>query len=198
MTSSRLALSLALTLAALPAVAVATSAPRVSGHAPVSAIEIDILQKARLGTPHAEVASALWRAMLAACDDRDGVLSEYHDGAKRSQFDTREGAVRMSGYATCHLMGDAGNLTVGDAPAPVVTPVIGNGMPPRPGMVEATGPLRAAHGAITAHIHQTCADAGRRVRFASFAYGVPRANGETKVEARFSCNSAVGASPYMD
>ncbi|KJV36469.1 hypothetical protein [Luteibacter yeojuensis] len=195
MTRTLLALSL---IAATPIATAAIGTPRVTAQAPATSIELDILQKARLGTPHAEVAATLWRNMLAACDDRDGVLAEYHDGAKRTQFDTREGAVRQRAYATCRLLDGAQDLVIGNTRVPAVTAVLGNGMPPTPGLVEATGPLRAAYDAVTVHIHKACADAGRRVRFASFAFGAPRVGGETKVEARFSCNSAVGASSYVD
>jgi len=160
------------------------------------AFEYDVRQK---GLPGAfrPTYEALWAATMKNCDVRAGYLSEYHDGFKRSYFDTREGGVRNNAYANCRIDIPEEPALTGSEPIPLATLIVGTGLDGTKGLVGASGNKRLAYLAVREKVFQTCLDHDRRVRFMSVAT-TPKPNGDTTVEARFACNSAMSASPQRD
>jgi hypothetical protein len=191
----------AVLLTASPAFADARSAApareaRIVEQASAVAFEYDVRQK---GPPGAfrPTYEALWAATMKNCDVRGGYLSEYHDGFKRSYFDTREGGVRSNAYASCRIDIPEEPALTGSEPVPLATLVTGTGLDGTKGLVNASGNTRLAYLAVREKVFQTCLDNDRRVRFMSVAT-TPKPNGDTTVEARFACNSAMKASSQRD
>ncbi|QDE40999.1 hypothetical protein FIV34_18185 [Luteibacter pinisoli] len=166
--------------------------PRVTDMPPVTAFEFDILQK---GPPHgddARLAESLWKQALATCGQRSGYLVEYRDGYKRPQFDSMENARSMHAYATCRLddaAAAAGAAAAGGQADPAMLNPMGDAQSPDGALIWTRGPARATYEAVAAKMHRTCADARRRILFASFDVGQPDAAGRAGVHARFACKA---------
>jgi hypothetical protein len=161
-----------------------------------TAFEYDVRDKGRLGT-HRETYERVWANATKNCDMRGGYMSDYHDGFKRSYFDTREGAVRMNAYATCNMpYPDFDRRNEGDA-LPVATLVTGTGIHPSTGLAQAGGRPFDAYLSVRDLVYRTCLDQDRRVRFMSTAI-TPRPDGSRLVEARFACNAGMTASNQSD
>lgn len=170
--------------------------PKIVEQESAVAFEYDVRNKGVLGS-FRPTYEALWAATMKNCDARGGYLAEYHDGFKRKYVDTREGGVRSNAYATCRIDVPEEPALTGSEPTPLATIALGTGLDGTKGLVEASGNKRLAYLAVREKVFQTCLDNDRRVRFMSVAT-TPKPNGDTTVEARFACNSAMNASPQRD
>jgi hypothetical protein len=204
----RLSLSLSLAIIAAastasPSLASAADAPPVDSRLAIVeqpsavAFEYDVRSK---GFPGAfrETYASVWAHALYNCDKRGGYVTEYHDGFKRSYVDTREGAARVNAYATCRI--DAASepaAMADDTPAPAARLVLGSGLAPSNGVVQASGHPRQAYESARELVYQTCLGNDRRVRFMSTAMK-PGASGGSEVEIRFACNAGMKASSQVD
>lgn len=187
--------------------ALATAASATAPFAPTSRLKVietsstksfeyEVRDKGWPGA-HRETYESVWAATTRQCDMRAGYISEYHDGFKRSYFDTREGAARVNAYATCTVPYpefDSRN----DADAlPVASIATGTGIDGRSGLAQATGRAVDAYRAARELVYRTCIDQDRRIRFMSTGITALK-DGSRQVEIRFACNSAMSASNQSD
>jgi hypothetical protein len=146
---------------------------------------------------HRETYESVWSATTRQCDMRGGYISEYHDGFKRSYFDTREGAARVNAYATCSMPYPEFDSRNDADPLPMASIARSAGTDGLSGMAQASGRANDAYRAARDLVYRTCLDQDRRIRFMSTGITALK-DGTRQVEIRFACNSAMSASNLSD
>ncbi|SKB35993.1 hypothetical protein [Luteibacter sp. 22Crub2.1] len=169
---------------------------KIVEYASATSFEYDVRAKGVLGDVVAPYAT-VWTSAMRNCDVRGGYVTEYHDGFKRSYYDTREGSVRVNAYATCRVAEDPFAHLIKESPMPVASIVTGDGLGPSTGLAQASGEPHAAYRAVRDLVYKTCLDQGRRVRFMS-THVDNRPNATPQVEGRFACNSGLDAGNQRD
>lgn len=169
---------------------------KVIEYASATSFEYDIRAKSFPGDVAAPYAT-VWASAMDNCDVRSGYVTEYHDGIKRSYYDTREGGVRVNAYATCRVAEDPFADRVKDGVVPIATLGSGDGIGPATSLAQASGEPHAAYRAVRDLVYKTCLDQRRRVRFMS-THVDNRPNMTPQVEARFACNTSLDAGNQMD